>query len=191
MSRYEITFADFDRFVQATGHLRPDDQGWGRSNRPVISVSWEDATAYTEWLSSETGRRYRLPTEAEWEYAARAGSETAFAFGDTVEGNANCDGCAPRSEGRTVPVGRYAANAWGLHDMHGNVWEWTQDCFAASYESVPTDGSPALDGDCSRRILRGGSWFNTSDFARSAARLSGFATVRGNIAGFRVVAEIE
>ncbi len=191
MSRFEITFEDFDRFVAAAGRARPDDQGWGRARRPVIGVSWGDAIAYVEWLSAETGRRYRLPSEAEWEYAARAGSDTAYAFGETIGGNANCDDCAARTEARTVPVGRYRANAWGLHDMHGNVWEWTQDCSAVSYEGAPTDGSAALGGDCSRRILRGGSWFNTSDFARSAARLSGSAAVRGNIAGFRVVADIE
>ena len=191
MSRYEVTFAEFDRFVQATGHDRPNDQGWGRGSRPVVGVSWEDATAYAAWLSSETGQRYRLPSESEWEYAARAGTDTAFAFGDAIEGNANCDGCASGSDGRTMPVGRYPPNAWGLHDMHGNVWEWTQDCSAVSYEGAPADGTATLGGDCSRRILRGGSWFNTSNFARSAARLSGSTDVRGNIAGFRVVAEIE
>lgn len=191
ISRYEVTFAEFERFVRATGRDRPDDQGWGRGNRPVIGVSWDDATAYVEWLSSVTGRSYRLPSEAEWEYAARAGSDTAYAFGEAIDGNANCDGCTARSTGRSLPVGGYRANAWGLYDMHGNVWEWTQDCSAPSYEGAPTDGAAALGGDCSRRILRGGSWFNTSDFARSAARLSGSSTVRGNIAGFRVVADIE
>ena len=187
ISKHEVTFAQYDRFTGASGRNRPDDAGWGRGNRPVVNVSWGDAVAYVEWLSAQTGRRYALPTEAEWEYAARAGTETPYAWGDTVGGQANCADCS-RSPGRTVTVGSFRANAWGLHDMHGNVWEWVQDCWNASYENAPTDGGARGDGDCGRRMLRGGSWFNAQAFARTASRLSGEATVRGNIAGFRVVA---
>ena len=187
ISKHEVTFAQYDRFAGASGRNRPDDAGWGRGDRPVVNVSWGDAVAYVEWLSAETGRRYALPSEAEWEYAVRAGTETAYAWGDTVDGRANCADCS-WSPGRTVTVGSFRANAWGLHDMHGNVWEWVQDCWNASYENAPTDGGARSDGDCGRRMLRGGSWFNAQKFARSASRLSGEATVRGNIAGFRVVA---
>ena len=188
MSKREVTFDDFDRFARATGRERPDDTGWGRGRRPVINVSWEDANDYASWLATETGRRYRLPTEAEWEYAARAGADTAYAWGEVLaNGEANCAGCGRRSLDRTVLTGSFRANAWGLHDMHGNVWEWVEDCWNESYEGAPVDGSAWTQGDCGRRTLRGGSWFNSSASARSAARLNGNATVRGNIAGFRVV----
>ena len=192
MSKHEVTFDDFDRFVRATGRERPDDTGWGRGRRPVINVSWEDANDYASWLATETGRHYRLPTEAEWEYAARAGADTAYAWGETLAtGEANCTGCGRRSLDRSVPTGSFRANAWGLHDMHGNVWEWVEDCWNESYDGAPVDGSAWTQGDCGRRTLRGGSWFNSSAFARSAARLNGNATVRGNIAGFRVVVRDE
>ena len=192
MSKYEVTFEDFDRFVQATGWPRPDDLGWGRERRPVINVSWEDAAAYANWLSSETGRRYALPSEAEWEYAARAGADTAYAWGDSIDEQANCDDCSPHTVRHAVrgtePVGSFRPNAWGLYDMHGNVWEWVLDCWNETYAGAPTDGNAWTEGDCRRRLLRGGSWFNAAALARSAARLGGPRTVRGNIAGFRVVA---
>ena len=188
MSKYEVTFEDYDRFARATGRERPDDLAWGRGRRPAINVSWHDAVAYADWLSVETGRRYALPTEAEWEFAARAGTETAYAWAGAIGGEANCDNCGRRRIRRTVPVGSFRPNAWGLYDMHGNVWEWVQDCWNESYAGAPTDGRAWTDGDCQRRMLRGGSWFNPATFARSAARLSGDATVRGTIAGFRVVA---
>lgn len=187
IATHEVTFEQFDRFVRATGHARPDAAGWGRGRRPVINVSWDDANAYAAWLSSETGRHYALPSEAEWEYAARSGTATAFAWGDTARDSANCSDCGT-ARSRTVPVGSFPANDWGLHDMHGNVWEWVQDCWNDSYAGAPSDGSPWLEGECSRRLLRGGSWFNAHSLARSASRLSGQAAVRGNIAGFRVTA---
>ena len=187
ISKYEVTFEEFDRFADATGMARPDAAGWGRGRRPAINVSWDDATAYAAWLSAETGRDYALPSEAEWEYAARAGTETAFAWGDAVGDAANCSDCGAGGA-RTVPVGSFPANGWGLHDVHGNVWEWVRDCWNDSYDDAPVDGGPWLAGDCERRMLRGGSWFNGGGFARSASRLGGDAAVRGNIAGFRVTA---
>ena len=150
----------------------------GRGRRPVINVSWRDAAAYAEWLSEQTGRAYRLPTESEWEYAARAGTATAYHWGDVADGGrANCDGC-----------GSFDANAWGLQDMHGNVWEWVQDCWNDRPAGTPSGGAAPVGEGCDRNVLRGGSWFNSAAFARSASRLSGNPDVRGTIAGFRVAA---
>ena len=185
LSVHEVTFREFDRFTAATGRPQPADGGWGRGRRPVINVSWRDATAYAAWLSAQTGNAYRLPTEAEWEYAARAGTTTAYPWGDAAgSGRANCDGCGPRSSGRTLPAGSFDPNAWGLHDMHGNVWEWVSDCWS------PRTGEAPSAADCTRRVLRGGSWFNAPAFARSASRLSGNPEVRGTIAGFRVASDV-
>lgn len=188
LSKHEVTFEEFDRFATATGRTRPGDGGWGRGQRPVINVSWRDATAYATWLTEQTGREYRLATEAEWEYAARADTATAYHWGDAAgTGQANCDGCGGRATGRTLPAGSFDANAWGLHDMHGNVWEWVQDCWNDRPAAAPSNAAP-VPGDCDRRVLRGGSWFNAASFARSASRLSGNPDVRGTIAGFRVAA---
>ncbi len=134
---------------------------WGRGNRPVVNVTWDDATAYAQWLSAVTGESYRLPSEAEWEYAARAGTETAYSWGDELGTNkANCDGCGSRwdDDEETAPVGSFAPNAWGLHDMHGNVWEWTGNCWNEGYAGAPADGSAWTDGHCGRRVVRGGSY---------------------------------
>ena len=160
LSKYEVTFEEYDRFTAATGRERAYDRGWGRGRRPVINVSWTDAVAYVGWLSAQTGESYRLPTEAEWEYAARAGSTTAYSWGNEIGHNrANCYGCGSQWDfEKTAPVGSFSANAWGLHDMHGNVWEWVQDCWNNSYQGAPRDGSEWENGDCSRRVMRGGSW---------------------------------
>ena len=190
LSIHEVTFRDYERFADATERPRPADGGWGRGRRPVINVSWRDATAYAAWLSAQTGRPYRLPTEAEWEYAARAGTTTAYPWGDAAgSGRANCDGCGPRSPGRTLPAGSFDANAWGLHDMHGNVWEWVGDCWSPRTAGAASAAPPPARADC-RRVLRGGSWFNAPAFARSASRLSGDADVLGTIAGFRVASDL-
>ena len=140
LSKYEVTFEEYDRFTAATGRARADDEGWGRGRCPVINVTWDDAVAYTQWLSQQTGERYRLPSEAEWEYAARAGTSTAYSWGNEIGRNrANCYGCGSRWDGRqTAPVGSLSPNGWGLHDMHGNVWEWVQDCWNESYRGAPT-----------------------------------------------------
>ena len=158
LSKYEVTFEEYDRFTEATGRARAGDEGWGRGTRPVINVSWNDARAYVAWLSAETGEPYRLPTEAEWEYAARAGTETAYSWGNGIGDNrANCDGCDSRwDDEQTAPTGSFGANAWGLHDMHGNVWEWVEDCWHENYARAPSDGTAWTGGgDCSRRVLRG------------------------------------
>ena len=160
LSKYEVTFDEYDAFTDATGRERADDAGWGRGRRPVINVSWDDAVAYTQWLSSQTGENYRLPSEAEWEYAARAGSRTMYSWGNDIGVNrANCDGCGSQWDAeKTAPVGSFSTNRWDIHDMHGNVAEWVQDCWNWNYKGAPADGSAWESGDCSERVLRGGSW---------------------------------
>ena len=138
----------------------PDDQEWGRVNRPVIDVSWEDARQYVRWLSRKTGERYRLLSESEWEYVARAGTTTRFNWGNEAGySRANCAGCGSRRDSnQTSPLGSFSPNAFGLYDVHGNVWEWVEDCWHDDYEGAPSDGSAwTAQGDCSRRVLRGGS----------------------------------
>ena len=162
MSKYEVSFAEYDAFAQASGRSLPDDEGWGRGTRPVINVSWLDAQEYAQWLSKITGERYRLPSEAEWEYAARAGSSTAYSWGDEIGSNrANCWGCGSQwDRAKTAPVGSFPANAFGLHDMHGNVSEWVEDCYSDSYAGTPSDGTARVGDDCGYRVVRGGSWYN-------------------------------
>ena len=150
-------------------------EGWGRGRRPVINVSWNDAQDYVEWLSAQTGHAYRLLSEAEWEYVARAGSSTTYSWGNDIGSNrANCHriaGANGTRDDQTAPVGSFAANAFGVHDMHGNVYEWVEDCWNASYAGAPTDGSAWRSGECERRVLRGGSWDYLPGFLRSALRL--------------------
>ena len=192
MSKYEITFVQYDAFAVATGRELPNDGGWGRGNRPVINVSWDDATAYVAWLSHQTGKSYRLVAEAEWEYAGRAGSETVFSWGNDIDcTKAHFIGdqseCGTNS---TAIVGSYAPNSFGLHDMHGNVYEWTQDCFNNSYNGAPVDGSAWMVGDCGQHSVRGGSWSNNSFLLRSAYR-GGWPSTERNIAvGFRVAQDL-
>ena len=187
---YEVTFEEYERFARATGRARPNDSGWGRGGRPVINVSWEGATAYAAWLSAETGEAYRLPSGSEWEYAARAGSTTRYSWGNDIGRNrANCAGCGGRWDdaNRTAPAGSFAANGWGLHDMHGNVWEWVADCWHENYARAPRDGSAwTSGGNCSRRVLRGGSWFSVPVGLRSAVRNWFVAGARRDRNGFRV-----
>ena len=194
LGRYEVTFEEYDRFALATGGARLDDRGWGRGRQPVINVSWEDAAAYAAWLSEETGVQYRLASEAEWEYAARAGTETAYSWGNTIGRNqANCADCGSRWDGaRTAPVGSFAANAWGLHDMHGNVWEWVEDCSHDSYRGAPSDGRAwTSGGDCGRRVSRGGSWLSDPRNLRAADRRRNVAGDRRVVVGFRVARTLD
>ena len=194
LSKHEVTFEEYDRFARDTDRDRPRDAGWGRGRRPVIYVSWHDAQEYAAWLSSQTGADYRLPSEAEWEYAARAGSTTAYSWGNEIGSNrANCDGCGSRWDNEmTAPVGSFAANAWGLHDMLGNIEEFVEDCWHDNYTGAPEDGSAwTAGGDCSRRVLRGGRWFNTPSGVRAAWRLSGNAEGRGFLSGFRVARTLD
>ena len=193
LGKYEVTFEEYDRFTAATGRDRASDQrGWGRGRRPVISVSWEDAVAYTKWLSGQTGERYRLPSEAEWEYAARAGSVTKYSWGNEIGSNrANCGVCGSRWDNeQTAPVGSFGPNGWGLHDLHGNVDEWVQDCRNRGYQGAPTNGSAWESGDCSLRVVRGGSWTSPVPGPRSADRYGFNTAFRIFYLGFRVARTI-
>ncbi len=189
MGVYEITFEEYDQFAATSeGHALPDDRGWGRGKRPVIDVSWEDAFAYADWLSKKTGKHYRLPTEAEWEYAVRAGSVGDYHWGDQSLAE-EFAWFAVNSGGKTYPVGEKKPNAFGLHDMSGNVWEWVQDCWHDDYQHAPADGSPweeQNNGNCSFRVLRGGSWYGRSGNLRSADRLRDIPDGRDDGIGFRL-----
>ncbi len=224
LSKYEVTRGEFGRFVTQAGYRTTAERGGGcyvwdgsewtvnsfvrwnnpgfnqSDTHPVVCVSWDDAVAYVEWLSSGTGMRYRLPSEAEWEYAARSGSTTKYHFGDDESQlcqyanhedgstglpwrNVSClDGIGER----TAEVGSYQPNSFGLHDMHGNVWEWVQDCWNESYAGAPSDGSAWTSGDCGSRVLRGGSWNSDPWYLRAALRLRGTSNSRSYVIGFRV-----
>jgi formylglycine-generating enzyme required for sulfatase activity len=199
LAETEVTFAQYDAFAAATGRALPDDKGWGRGERPVIRVSWHDATAYAAWLSAQTGHRYRLPTEAEWEYAARAGSTTAYPWGDVASrdfANYGADECCQGlAEGKdqwvyTAPVGSFAANAFGLHDMQGNVLEWVQDCYQ-SYVDAPVDGTARTRCDADIRMLRGGSWLQEPWGLTIAMRFAGAASRKTGNIGFRLARDLD
>jgi formylglycine-generating enzyme required for sulfatase activity len=188
VSKFEVTFEEWDACAAAAACPRVPDS-WGRGEMPVINVSWVDAKQYVTWLSQLTGKHYRLLTEAEWEYAARAGSNTRYSWGnDLGTGNANCDGCGSQWDlQQTAPVGLFKPNGFGLYDVHGNVWEWVEDSWHETYDRAPTDGSAWLQGgDPSYRVVRGGSWRNESDVVRAAVRVQRNASVRFDTLGFRV-----
>ncbi|MES9922729.1 MAG: formylglycine-generating enzyme family protein, partial [Candidatus Thiodiazotropha endolucinida] len=198
LGRYEVTFTEYAVFANATNRDLPDDIGWVRDRRPVINVSWIDAMAYAEWLSQQIGKHYRLPTESEWEYAARAGSTTKYSWGDEIDQDgkvwANCDGCGSQWDGQqTAPVGSFEANGFGLYDMSGNVWEWTQDCWHDDYRNAPSDSSAWLEseqGDCGERVARGGPWNGEPWFLRSAARYAYYPEERIFHMGFRLAQDL-
>ena len=170
VGKHEVTFQNWDACVAegGCGGHRPNDQGWGRGRHPVITVSWVHAQSYVRWLSGRTGQRYRLLTEAEWEYAARAGTETAYAFGPQITpGQANYNN---GQRARTQEVGIYPANPFGLHDMHGNVWEWVMDGYRDSYAGAPADAGGMVEMRDNRRVMRGGSWADRAEGLRSANR---------------------
>jgi formylglycine-generating enzyme required for sulfatase activity len=194
LGKYPVTREEYARFAQATS--RGDGPGCSWRNAgfsqtghdPVVCVSWDDAKAYVAWLSRTTGKRYRLPSEAEWEYAARAGTTTARWWGDKIGQNlANCTGCGSQWHKRTSPVGSFPANPFGLYDMLGNALQWVEDCWSKNYTGAPSDTSISLaSGDCGRRVLRGGSWFNLPRLVRAGYRVGLVTGNRISHAGFRV-----
>ena len=191
--KYAVTRGEFAAFLEATGYeVGPGCQVWAGSvwewdlskgwadpgfrqtdDDPVVCVSWKDASAYTTWLSDRTGQQYRLLSEAEWEYAARAGTITRYWWGNEIGcDNANCEGCGSRWDRKqTAPAGSFRANPFGLHDVHGNVWEWVYDCWSDDYRDAPVDGNAWTGGDRSRRVLRGGSWFSVARYLTSSFRV--------------------
>ena len=207
LSIYEVTFEQW-RVCAAAGAceaFRPSDNQYGGLDRPVNDISWSQAQSYVSWLSRETRKTYRLPTEAEWEYAARAGSETEYSWGNDIGRdhamwwggglyaeewrNFNAwsgPGWKDVLHYRTAPVGYFDPNAFGLYDMHGNVWEWVEDCWNGSYKGAPSDGSAWTSGNCSKRVMRGGNWGNDSRHLRSANRTWEDTWARGRSGGFRV-----
>ena len=213
LGKYEVTFDEYDRFAYDTGRRPPFDRGWGGGKRPVINISWEDATAYAKWLSEKTGKSFRLPTEAEWEYAARAGTTTRRFWGDdpnhacryanvfdqaneaqlrTSEIVWNAHGCDDRYP-HTAPVGSFKPNAFELCDMLGNVWEWMQDCWHETYNDAPSNGSAWLGengAECGRRVTRGGSWLRDPRGVRSAFRGYTTTTYRSDVNGFRLAQDL-
>ena len=185
LSVHEVTFEDYDRFTYPN---EVDDRGWGRGRRPVINVSWNDAQDYVAWLSSQTGAEYRLPSEAEWEYAARAGTTTQYSWGNEIGVNrANCYDCGSQWDDRqTAPAGSFRPNGFGLYDMHGNVYEWVEDCVNVRYQGAPSDGSAWLQGNCSVRVYRGGAWGVLPRILRAACRYGLSTDYRYFNVGFRV-----
>ena len=190
VGRFALTFEEWDVCSADGGcdRFRPVDQGWGRGRRPVVGVSWDEAKAYVAWLGKKTGKPYRLLSEAEREYVTRAGTTTDYFWGDQIgKGNANCASCGSQWDNKqTAPVGSFQANAFGLYDVHGNVWEWVEDCWTKDYDGAPSDGSARNSGDCGRRGVRGGSWQSRSFELRSAARDGYTSFYRSSDLSFRV-----
>jgi formylglycine-generating enzyme required for sulfatase activity len=196
IGRYEVTFEEYDKFAQATKRELPNDGGGGRGRQPVINFSWGDAVEYGKWLSTQTGKRYRLPTEAEWEYSARGGEEATFWWGNQMKtGMANCIGCGSQWDNKlTAPVGSFPPNPFGLYDTAGNVWEWVEDCDHDDYTGAPTDGSAWKregGGNCYLRVFRGGAWNYAAKGLRSSFRGRGDPGNRSASIGFRLVREID
>ena len=192
MSVYEITFADYDRFAKATRRKLPDSAGQDRAVHPVTDVSWDDALAYVNWLSKQTGKKYRLPSEAEWEYAARAGQRTTYWWGSHKgSGNAHCFDCgSDLNVRRTAKIGSYKASPFGIHDTAGNVYEWVHDCYHRNYTGAPEDGSVWEGGDCSVRVVRGGSYASPASSMRVENRET-FPSAKGQYnVGLRVVRDL-
>ena len=196
VGQFAVTFAEWDACVAAGGckNYRPADRGWGRGRQPVINLWWEDARAYARWISEKTGRPYRLLSEAEREYVTRAGTTTPFWWGASISTEqANYDGgftygCRRKGEyrQRTVAVESFAPNPWGLYQVHGNVYEWVEDCWNSNYEGAPSDGSAWLTGNCARRVMRGGSWQFAPWHLRSAARGTVATAVDFRIVSMRI-----
>lgn len=192
IGKYEVTFQEYDRYVELTGGRSPGGEPGGREQHPVIFVSWNDAVTYATWLSQATGKRYRLPTESEWEYAARSGGKDEIWAGTSKE--EELKNYAVNGADRAEPVGEpRKPNDLGLYDMSGNVCEWVEDCWHGNYQKAPTDGSAWLEqneGDCGLRVMRGGFWYSVLGTLRASNRSMGYAVFRGDDIGFRLVQDL-
>ncbi len=200
VGKYAVTFSEWDACVAGGGckSWKPGDEGWGRGDRPAINVSWKDAKAYTSWLSSKTGHAYRLLTEAEREYVTRAGTTTPFWWGYAIttdqanyNGTFTYGGARGEFRRKTVPVEMFLPNPWGLYQVHGNIWEWTEDCWHEDYTGAPGDGSAWVTGECVHRVLRGGSWSFNPASLRAAFRSNDDRESRNAATGFRVARALE
>ena len=192
VGRYEVTFDQYDKFVESTGFRKPDDSGFGRDRYPVVNVSWEEATEYAKWLSRVTGKSYRLLTETEWEYAARSGGKEEIWSGTSDESKL-AEYAVFKSQSGTAQVGTKKPNGLGLYDMSGNVWEWVEDCWHENYSGAPTDGTAwgkENGGDCGQRVIRGGSWGGTPEYLRASYRAGFDAGNRNYVIGFRLAQDI-
>ena len=193
IGRYETIFDEWDACHAAGGCAKNAyDRDWGRGRRPVINITYADIQQYLGWISKRTGQTYRLPSEAEWEYAARAGTTTKYWWGDKFfKGRVNCQRCGTKWSGKkSAPIGTFAANPWGLYETAGNIFEYVSDCWHKTHEATPTDGSPYVDAKCASRILKGGAWYYKSRLARPAARARNDVRISGYFIGFRVIREL-
>jgi formylglycine-generating enzyme required for sulfatase activity len=194
---FELSFEEWDACVAGGGcnGYKPNDAGWGRGRQPVLNISWSDAIAYVSWLSSLTGKSYRLLSEAEYEYATRAETTTLYPWGDAIgSNNANCSGCGSQwDDKQTAPVGSFAPNQFGLYDMVGNIQEWTEDCYHDSYVGAPADGSAWTDGGCAQRVQRAGSFYVYPKEIRSASRrgLDPKTQIGSDLGSFRVARALD
>ncbi len=191
LGKYPVTFAEYDEYAKQTGLKKPDDNGWGRDLRPVINVSWQNAVEYAAWLSILTAKAYRLPSEAEWEYACRAGSRSEYFWGNDGSQAKQYAWFAENTGGQSQAVGQKQPNPYGLYDITGNVWEWLQDGWHENYQGAPDNGSAwETGGDLTRRVLRGGSWDGKLDFLRSAHRYRFHPDYRDDFIGFRLAQDL-
>ena len=193
IGRREVTFAEWDQCLAAGAcKHNPSDQGWGRADRPVINVSWDDAKEFVAWLSQKTGQTYRLPSEAEWEYAARAGTRTPFWWGrDAGAARAQCEGCGSPASRQTSSAASFRPNGFGLYDTAGNAAEFVEDCWNDNYRNAPKDGAAWTSGDCHLRVLRGGNFTSKPADVRSSARFRYDSDVRYYANGFRVARDLQ
>jgi formylglycine-generating enzyme required for sulfatase activity len=192
IGKYEVTVEQWTACVDAGGCAPVATLGAAAKNQPARDLSWDDAQRYVKWLATTTGKPYRLPSEAEWEYAARGGTSTRYWWGEQMRtGNANCKGCGdPWQQDAPATVGSFAANPFGLHDINGSVWEWVGDCWHSSYKGAPADGAVWDEANCRVRVIRGGSWREGADYMLSSTRFKYDASVRFSQNGFRVARDL-
>lgn len=193
IGRFETLHANWQACLDAGGCThKPDDHKWGTERKPVINISHDMVHGYAEWLTKTTGKKYRLPSEAEWEYAAKAGTKSNYWFGDQVgENQVNCRKCgSPWSGIGNAPVGSFAPNPWGLYDMNGNAFEWVEDCWHETYDGAPKGPEAWVGGKCQFRVIRGGSWYYYSRMSRAANRQKNPGAVKSYWLSFRLVREL-